>query len=165
MKSHVAYISIGSNIGDKCLNCQKGIDALKASWISLRLDRSSFYKTEPVDFKDQDWFVNVAVKIETHANPPDLLKELMAIETAFGRKRNAVKFGPRTLDLDIIMYADLVMCSSELEIPHPRMHKRRFVLVPMCDIAPHVIHPVLKKDMLHLLNGLDENQQKVVRYL
>ena len=165
MEPHIAYVSIGSNIGQKLLNCQKGIAALKDSEVSFLMAQSQFYRTEPVDYEDQDWFVNAAVKIETHADPIDLLKELMAIEAAAGRKRNAVKFGPRIIDLDIIMYDDLVMCSRELELPHPRMHKRRFVLRPMCDIGPDVIHPVLKKDMQNLLDGLDENQQKVNRYL
>jgi 2-amino-4-hydroxy-6-hydroxymethyldihydropteridine diphosphokinase len=165
MAPHIAYVSIGSNIGQKRLNCQKGIFALKDSEISFLTAQSQFYKTEPVDYKDQNWFVNAVVKIETHAGPLELLKALMAIEAVAGRKRSAVKFGPRIIDLDIILYDDLVMRSRDLELPHPRMHKRRFVLRPMCDIGPHVIHPVLGKDMQNLLDGLDENQQEVIRYL
>ena len=165
MGPHIAYICIGSNIGQKRLNCQKGIAALNGARESSLTAQSQFYRTEPVDYEDQDWFVNAVVKVETHADPIELLKALMAIEAAAGRRRSAVKFGPRIMDLDIIMYDDLVMCSRELEIPHPRMHKRRFVLRPMCDIGPDVIHPVLQKDMQALLDGLDENQQKVIRYL
>jgi len=157
----VAYISIGSNIGDKLSNCLKGIGALTEKGKSLLLAQSRFYETEPVDYKDQDWFVNAVIKIETELDPFQLLNELKRIEKDAGRNFKAVRFGPRILDLDILLYDDLVLNSSELEIPHPRMYQRRFVLQPMCDIASNLIHPVLKQDMQYILNSLEKETQKI----
>jgi 2-amino-4-hydroxy-6-hydroxymethyldihydropteridine diphosphokinase len=164
MGLHTAYISAGSNIGNRLLNCQSSITALTASGTSFLKDRSEFYLTEPVDYLDQDWFINFAVKIETTLDPYQLLNELRGIETLAGRTDSNVKFGPRILDLDIIFYDDLVESSKKLAIPHPRMHKRHFVLKPICDIDPTLVHPVLKKDMQYLLDNLDDGGQKVVRY-
>jgi len=157
----VAYISIGSNIGDKLSNCLKGIGALTEKGKSLLLAQSRFYETEPVDYKDQDWFVNAVIKIETELDPFQLLNELKRIEKDAGRNFKAVRFGPRILDLDILLYDDLVLNSSDLEIPHPRMYQRRFVLQPMCDIASNLIHPVLKQDMQYILNSLEKETQKI----
>ncbi len=164
IKNHTAYIGAGSNIGNKLLNCKQGIDALiKSGKITLKA-QSRFYRTEPVGFKDQDWFINVVVKIETNLDPFQLLNELKSIERDAGRVHNPIKFGPRILDLDIIFYDDLVTNSSGLIIPHPRMHKRRFVIRPMCDINPKIVHPLLKKDMQYLLDDLNENEQRIVEY-
>lgn len=164
MVRHTAYIGAGSNIGNKCSNCQNGIDILTRSGKSVLKGQSRFYKTEPVDYKDQDWFINVVVKIETTLDPFELLNELKSIEREAGREEDPIRYGPRILDLDIIMYDDLVTNSSGLVVPHPRMHKRRFVLKPICDIDPKVVHPVLKKDMQYLLGILDENEQRIVEY-
>ena len=164
MEKHTAYISAGSNIGNRLLNCQNSITALTESGTSFLKDLSDFYLTEPVGYLDQDWFINCVVKIETTLVPLQLLKELRTIETLAGRTDSGVKFGPRVLDLDILFYDDLVENSSGLVIPHPRMHKRRFVLQPICDIDPKLVHPVLKKDMQYLLDNLDDGGQKVVRY-
>jgi 2-amino-4-hydroxy-6-hydroxymethyldihydropteridine diphosphokinase len=151
-------------IGDKLLNCKNGIAALTRANKTVLKDRSKFYKTEPVHYKDQDWFVNWVVKIETTLDPFDLLNELKSIERDIGRVYNPIRFGSRTLDLDIILYDDLVKNSADLIIPHPRMHKRRFVLRPICDIDPKIVHPVLKKDMQYLLDILDENEQRIIEY-
>ncbi len=142
-------------------NCLKGIAALTEKGKSLLLAQSRFYETEPVDYKDQDWFVNAVIKIETELDPFQLLNELKRIEKDSGRNFKAIRFGPRILDLDILLYDDLVLNSSDLEIPHPRMYQRRFVLQPMCDISRNLIHPVLKKDMQHLLNSLEKETQKI----
>lgn len=158
---HIAYISIGSNIGNKLENCKNSIDSLAELKTSIISSRSSFYITEPVDYINQDWFVNLVVKIETRLDPFQLLDKLKSIQSNAGRNHNAERFGPRILDLDIIMYDDLIINSSELIIPHPRMHKRRFVLKPICDIDPHIVHPVLKKDMQCLLDSLDDDGQMV----
>ncbi|MCP4110548.1 MAG: 2-amino-4-hydroxy-6-hydroxymethyldihydropteridine diphosphokinase [Desulfobacteraceae bacterium] len=161
---HTAYISIGSNIGDKLLNCRKGIGALEDSGKAVVKEWSRFYKTEPVDYKDQDWFVNAAVKIETVLDPFELLKELKSIEADAGRDSGTIRFGPRILDMDIILYDDIVINgTSGLYIPHPRMHKRRFVLKPVCDIDPETVHPILKKDMRSLLDNLDDKEQEIVQ--
>ena len=164
METHTAYIGAGSNIGDKLLNCKNGIAALTRANKTVLKNRSKFYKTEPVHYKDQDWFVNWVVKIETTLDPFDLLNELKSIERDTGRVYNPIRFGSRTLDLDIILYDDLVKNSADLIIPHPRMHKRRFVLRPICDIDPKIVHPVLKKDMQYLLDILDENEQRIIEY-
>jgi len=164
MGIHTAYICAGSNIGNKLFNCQSGIDAMAGSGSCVIKEQSRFYKTEPVDYQDQDWFINVVVKIETAFDPFQLLNRLNSIELEAGRLRSSVKFGPRILDMDIIFYDDLAINTSQLVIPHPRMHKRRFVLKPICDIDPTIVHPVFKKDVTHLLVHLGEDGQKVVEY-
>ena len=162
--SHTAYISVGSNMGDKLTNCQTGINALMDSGAVRLVDQSPVYRTEPVDYLDQDWFVNCAVKIETRLDPPALLKIIQSIENGAGRVRDAVRFGPRVLDLDIILFDDLVRNDSGLIIPHPRMHKRRFVLKPICDIDPDINHPVLQRTMRSLLEDLDDGEQRIIEY-
>ncbi len=164
MGVHTAYIGAGSNIGDKLLNCKNGISALTNTQNAVEKARSRFYKTDPVDYKNQDWFINFVVKVETALAPLELLKTLKSIERDAGRMDGSIRFGPRILDLDIILYDDWVTNSSELIVPHPRMHKRRFVLRPICDIDPTIVHPVLKKEMQALLNALDENEQRIVEF-
>ncbi len=163
-REHRVYISVGSNIGDKRANCQAGIDALIRSGDSLLEQVSGFYRTEPVDFEDQDWFVNAVVRISTGLMPLPLLNRLQSIQKAGGQREKKVRFGPRILDLDIIFFNDHIIHTPDLVVPHPRMHKRRFVLQPMCDIDATVIHPVLKKNMQDLLDGLDDNGQGVLVY-
>ena len=164
MNRHIAYISAGSNMGDKLLHCRNGIASLARSETVILLAQSPFYITEPLDYRDQDWFVNAVVKIETSFDPFQLMGVLKAIERETGRKGEGIKFGPRILDLDIVLFDDVILSSPELEIPHPRMHKRRFVLQPICDIDPKIVHPVLKKKMRDLLDGLDGQGQRIVQY-
>jgi len=123
---------------------------------------SAFYKTSPVDYSEQDWFVNAVVKIETALKPFELLDLLGSIEKAVGRVQNPIRFGPRVLDMDIILYADYVIETDRLIIPHPRMHKRRFVLQPICDIDATIKHPVLGQDVRILLDSLGDDKQKVL---
>ena len=164
VKNHTVYIGAGSNIGNKLLNCRNGIDSLIKFGKAVLKDHSRFYRTEPVDYEEQDWFINCVAKIETTLNPFQLLTQLKAIERNAGRVYDPIRFGPRILDLDILLWDNLVINSSKLVIPHPRMHKRRFVLKPICDIDSKIIHPVLMKDMQTLLEMLDENEQKIVEY-
>jgi 2-amino-4-hydroxy-6-hydroxymethyldihydropteridine diphosphokinase len=164
MKVNTAYIGAGSNIGSKRTNCKDGIIALSRSRNTRIKEWSQFYKTEPVDYEDQDWFVNVVVKIETTLDPFHLLKKLKSIEHNAGRVNDPVRFGPRILDLDILLFDDIITNLSGLIIPHPRMHKRRFVLKPICDIDPTIVHPVFKKEMQDLLDDLDENEQRIIEY-
>ncbi len=161
MQAHTVLISAGSNIGDKTENCRNGIAVLARVDRTVLLETSGFYKTEPVDYLDQDWFVNCAVKISTQLEPFELLTELKRIESEAGRKKNTVRFGPRVLDLDIIFFDDQVLEADNLIIPHPRMHQRRFVLIPVCDIGSNIIHPVFKKNIRKLLKELDDSGQKV----
>ena len=160
----VAYIGIGSNSGKRLENCEFGVSRLFASGRSFLLGRSRIYETEPVGFTDQAWFLNLVVKIETDLEPEELLKELKDIETKAGRDFGRVRFGPRPLDLDILFYDNRVIDSHDLQIPHPRMHKRRFVLMPLCDLKADILHPVLKIKINRLLEELPENEQEVVFY-
>ena len=162
MTMHPAFISVGSNLGERIENCRRGIQGLLADGRSALTASSHFYQTSPVDYLDQDWFVNAVVKIETQLDPHALLDTLGRIEKAVGREVNPVRFGPRVLDLDIIFFADQVIQTDKLRIPHPRMHKRRFVLKPICDIDPTMRHPLLGKDMRSLLDGLQDAEQKVL---
>jgi 2-amino-4-hydroxy-6-hydroxymethyldihydropteridine diphosphokinase len=159
---HTAFVSVGSNLGDKLGNCLKGIAALADSGYTEVVGVSRFFRTSPVDYTQQDWFVNAAVKIKTVLDPKALLDELVSIQRRTGRKAGAIRFGPRVLDLDILLYDALVMHTPQLEIPHPRMHKRAFVLRPICDIEPAVVHPVLGKSAADLLENLDDEAQQVI---
>ncbi|MFQ5485269.1 MAG: 2-amino-4-hydroxy-6-hydroxymethyldihydropteridine diphosphokinase [Desulfobacterales bacterium] len=158
-QKNTVYISIGSNIGNKLQNCQNGIKALINPGFSSLKKHSPFYSTEPVDYKNQDWFINAVIKIQSVLDPFQLLSKIKSIQHDAGRVSDPVRYGPRVLDLDILLYNDLVINSSGLVIPHPRMHKRRFVLKPMCDIDPTIVHPVLKKDMQYLLDNLGDGQE------
>jgi len=136
---HVAYISLGSNLGEKLENCRRGITALAAT-VEVRITAEScFYKTEPVDFTAQDWFVNGVVRIETTLGPFEMLDRLQAAQRAAGRPTDGMRFGPRVLDLDLLMYDQLVLEDPRLSLPHPRLHRRRFVLQPLCDIDPFLV--------------------------
>jgi 2-amino-4-hydroxy-6-hydroxymethyldihydropteridine diphosphokinase len=159
---HQAFVSVGSNLGDKIGNCRKGIDALLADGRSVLVKSSSFYRTSPVDYEEQGWFVNRVIKIKTDLEPVDLLDKMNDIEKTAGRKASTVRFGPRVLDLDIIFFGDRIIQTAKLEVPHPRMNKRRFVLKPICDIEPSMVHPLLGKDMCSLLDGLKDKEQQVV---
>ncbi len=161
---HIAYISVGSNMGDKPENCQKGITSLSETGTSRILAQSRIYATEPVDYEDQDWFINTMVKLETSLDPFQLLDQIELIQRAAGRIKDSIRFGPRILDMDIILYDDCIIESERLLVPHPRMHKRRFVLKPICDIDPYIIHPVLKQEMQFLLQRLGDDKQRVSEY-
>jgi 2-amino-4-hydroxy-6-hydroxymethyldihydropteridine diphosphokinase len=135
------YLSLGSNLGDRAVNLERAITALSGTGIQV-LRRSSLYETEPVDFLAQPWFLNCVVEAETLLMPRQLLHALQGIERAFG-SRKLVARGPRVIDLDILFYGASVIRTEEMEIPHPRMAQRRFVLVPLAELAPGLRHPVL----------------------
>ena len=159
--THWAIISVGANLGDRLKNCCRGIEAL-CSDDSVRLaQHAPFYETEPVDYTPQDWFLNTVIRIQTTLAPLDLLSRMQAIQSEMGRKEGGIRFGPRTLDLDLIFYQDCIMTADRLVLPHPRMHKRRFVLQPICDIDPTVVHPILGQDVKTLLNQLREGDQQI----
>ena len=154
---HIAYVGIGSNLGDKLNNCQKAIsETLKADRHKL-LARSSFFKTQPVGYPSQDWFVNGVIKIETDLDPPELLRTLKTVESRLGRTET-FRWGPRTIDLDILFFDDIEIRTEELQIPHPLIQSRQFVLVPLAEIDLNLIHPVLNKTIQELLNDLKEDQ-------
>ncbi len=159
--SNTAYIGIGSNLGSPRENCERSIVLLGAHPKIEVTARSSFYKTEPVGSRDQDWFLNVAIQIATDLEPLALLDALLSIESSMGRIR-AEKWGPRIIDLDILLYEDSVIKSDRLKIPHPEMTQRGFVLAPLAQLAPNLIHPMAKKTIRQLLSELPEDK-KVVR--
>ena len=160
--NHVAYLSVGSNMGGKLENCLKGLAAIDQSDATKVVQTSKFYRTSPVDYKDQAWFVNAVVKICTTLDPFTLLDLLTEIQRHLGRNKDGVRFGPRVLDLDILLYDDRVIKSARLEIPHPRMHKRAFVLQPICDIDPAIAHPILGMTVSDLLQQIKDEEQRVV---
>ncbi|GAB6142909.1 2-amino-4-hydroxy-6-hydroxymethyldihydropteridine diphosphokinase [Desulfocicer niacini] len=163
-KQSSAFISIGSNLGDKYDNCLKGIERLNHLSHTTVKAVSHFYQTDPVDYTDQDWFVNGMVKISTLLAPVELMAYLKGIEQALGQFEKAFRFGPRLIDLDIVFYDNLVMHHDTVILPHPRMHKRRFVLKPLCDIDAAIVHPVLNRTAQNLLDELKEDGQNVLFY-
>ena len=156
------FLSIGSNLGNKLDNCLKGIAAVAATDGCDLLGVSRFYRTSPVDYTDQDWFINAAISIATSLKPLVLLDQLVRIQRDVGRTDNTIRYGPRVLDLDILLYGNRIIQTPRLEIPHPRMHKRAFVLQPICDMNPAVEHPVLHKTATALLGLLDDDQQVIL---
>lgn len=140
MDGIICYIGIGSNLGDSLKNCRDAVDAIsRTTGIDLEAG-SSFYKTEPVGIEAQNYFVNAVVEIKTALSPESLLQVLQNIENSMGRKKE-VKGGPRIIDLDLLFYGQDVVNENGLIIPHPEIHKRRFVLEPLCEIASYFIHP------------------------
>jgi 2-amino-4-hydroxy-6-hydroxymethyldihydropteridine diphosphokinase len=148
-----AYIGLGSNLGDRKKNLDdaarllSGIPGIKAVKVS------SYYETEPVGYEEQGLFLNAAARVETSLSAQELLHVCQDIETRLGRVRT-VRWGPRTVDLDILLFGSSIIDTPELEIPHPLMHERAFVLKPLCELDPGVIHPVLKKTAKELLASL-----------
>jgi 2-amino-4-hydroxy-6-hydroxymethyldihydropteridine diphosphokinase len=134
------YLSLGSNLGDRVKNLRDAIAVLREAGVDVTRI-SSIYETEPVDYLDQPWFLNIAVEAETELPAIGLLKGLRQIEADMGSNKLVPK-GPRLIDLDILLYGDEVIDTPELQVPHPRMHLRRFVLEPLAEIAPNVRHPV-----------------------
>ena len=161
---HTAYLSIGSNMGDKLKHCSNALKAIEKNGVGRVLSASPYYSTEPVDYIDQDWFINAVVKIETRFDPFLLLSALQAIQRDEGRKKERIRFGPRIVDLDIIFFDNIILNHALLQIPHPRMHKRRFVLQPICDIDPQVVHPVFGQTIRVLLEQIDSGRQRIRRY-
>ena len=160
--AHTVFISVGSNMGAKIDHCRFGISQVAAHRDIELTATSSFYRTAPVDYTDQDWFVNAAFRIATSLDAHELLRVTNDVQVAAGQGVKEIRFGPRTLDLDLIFYDQLVLNSSDLELPHPRMHKRRFVLQPICDIDPQFVHPVLGCGVQDLLENMQDDQQEVI---
>lgn len=144
-----AFISIGSNVGDREQQIAAAVHALAERGIRVK-QKSSIYSTEPVDVETQGWFLNCVVEVKTDLMPRQLLRAVQQIENDLGRKR-LVRRGPRVIDLDILFYSSSVVRAPELEIPHPRLTQRRFVLVPLAEIAPGLRHPVENKSIDELL--------------
>jgi 2-amino-4-hydroxy-6-hydroxymethyldihydropteridine diphosphokinase len=157
----IAYIGIGSNVGDKADNCQKGIAAIDGTEGCAVEAESPLYETEPVYLESQDWFLNGVIRIRTDLEPEALFTRLKEIEHSMGRRPGGARFGPRVLDLDILFYEDRVLNEGMLQIPHPALQERRFVLEPLCDIAPGLVHPVLGQTIESLLSDLEDGGKEV----
>lgn len=145
------YFGLGSNLGNKEENLLQAIDMLSKKCQLQAV--SSAYETEPVGYEDQDWFVNCAVYAKTDLSPQELLDFIETIHKKLKRKRT-IKWGPRTIDIDILFYGNETIKTAELEIPHSRLHERQFVLMPLAEIAPDLVHPVLKKTITDLQKEL-----------
>ncbi|MGB9627754.1 MAG: 2-amino-4-hydroxy-6-hydroxymethyldihydropteridine diphosphokinase [Thermodesulfobacteriota bacterium] len=154
---HTAYIGIGSNIGDKVGHCEKAISELLKVDQHKLLAKSSFFKTQPIGYKEQDWFINGVIKIETDLNPLELFRALKAIELKLGRKET-FPWGPRLIDLDLLFFDQEEIKTEELCVPHPHLQERQFVLIPMAEIDRDFIHPVFKVTIQQLLDNLQEDQ-------
>jgi len=146
-----AYLSLGSNLGDPVANLHACIGRL--STLGEVKQVSSFYSTEPMELREQSWFINCVVELETELAAEHLLAGIQDIEAALGRVREISK-GPRTIDIDILFFGSFVIQEGSLRIPHPAMHERRFVLAPLAEIAPQLKHPILQKTAAELLSQL-----------
>ena len=146
-----AYLSLGSNSGDRGTALREAISLLHAPDLQVRRV-SSIWETEPQERRDQPWFLNLVLEAETSLMPRQLLARVQKIERRLGRKRLSPK-GPRTIDIDILLYGKFVIESQELVVPHLKLAERRFVLEPMCELAPDLRHPVLRRTMRELLAG------------
>jgi 2-amino-4-hydroxy-6-hydroxymethyldihydropteridine diphosphokinase len=151
----LVYLSLGSNIGNREEHLHEAIGLLRTNRNLVSL--SSFYETEPVDFIEQAWFLNCVVALETTESPQELMTAILDIEHQMGRQRLQPK-GPRIIDIDILLFGEIIVDSPALTIPHPAMHERRFVLQPLAEIAPEIQHPLLKKSIQELLDALPAGQ-------
>lgn len=154
--SNSVFIGLGTNLGNRERNLKKALEHIKA-FIKIEYT-SSIYETEPVDYEDQAWFLNMVIKGTTKLSAIHLLEKLQSIEDSMGRVRT-IKSGPRIIDLDILFYSDKIINCGDLIVPHPEIQNRSFVLTPLQEIAPEFMHPKLKKKMTHLLNRLKQNKQ------
>lgn len=151
----LVYLSLGSNVGDRLANLQTAIGRLGS--LGKVVAVSSFYETEPVEVTAQPWFLNGVVALETGKMPRQLIAAILDLEQEMGRRR-VQKKGPRTIDIDILLFGNSIIDLPGLTVPHPAMHERRFVLQPLAEIAPDVRHPVLKKTARELLAALPPGQ-------
>lgn len=156
--TNFVFLGLGSNLGDREDYLRKAIDLIKEDIGDID-SFSGIYETEPWGFRSENNFLNIVIRIQTSLPPVDLLKQLMKIEDMLGRERSSHRFTSRTIDIDILLYGNLIINLPELIIPHPMMHERKFVLEPFCDISPETIHPVLKKPFSSLLKECKDRRE------
>jgi len=155
-----AIIALGSNLGDREENLRRAVEAIGRE--TELLDVSSVYETEPMYYENQGHFLNAVIAVETGLRPAALLGRLKALEIKMGRKGTGSRYGPRVIDLDILFYGSEVISEPSLEIPHPRIAERAFVLVPLKEIRPRMVHPASKETVADMLGGL-KTKKRVVR--
>lgn len=154
-KWNKVYIAAGSNLGNKEETLKEAIDKIDKRKDCIVTKVSNFYTTDPVGYEDQDQFVNCVFEIDTLQTPSELMDTLLEVEKDFKRER-IIRWGPRTLDLDIIFYDDIISYDEHILIPHPRAHERQFVMKPMCDINPYYVHPIYRKRVMDISSELGE---------
>lgn len=154
------YLALGANLGERERNLAQALDALETEGVHI-VRRSSLYETEPRDVRDQPWFLNLVVETETSLLPRQLLSTIRRIEKNLGRRRVVAK-GPRTIDVDILLFGRFVVDTPELQIPHPRMTARRFVLEPLAELAPELRHPITRRTVREMLAEVMDQQVRRV---
>jgi 2-amino-4-hydroxy-6-hydroxymethyldihydropteridine diphosphokinase len=158
----IVFLGIGTNLGSRESNLKEAISRIE-KYIGPVSEFSSVYETEPWGFQTRNQFLNMVAKVETKLIPSELLDKILEIESLMGRKRGEKQYSSRVIDIDILLYEDLKIDEKRLKIPHPRMHERRFVMVPLCEIEPEKIHPVLNKSISELLE-ICEDRSEVKKY-
>ena len=156
------FLGIGTNLGNRESNLKEAVARIE-EYIGKVTRSSSVYETEPWGFQSGDEFLNMVVEIETKLTPSGLLGRILMIESLIGRVRNEKQYSSRVIDIDILLYEDLVIDEKSLKIPHPLLHERKFVLVPLCEIEPELVHPLLNKSVVTLLEScLDKSKVKKI---
>jgi 2-amino-4-hydroxy-6-hydroxymethyldihydropteridine diphosphokinase len=153
-----AFLGLGTNLGDREENLKKAIENISA-FAGEVISCSQIYETEPWGLRSEDHFFNMVIQIKTSLKPVDLLKHLLKIEIQMGRVRGAEKYSSRIIDIDILLYENEIINKPYLKVPHPMIQERKFVLVPLCDIAPEKIHPVIKKTFAALLKECKDDSK------
>lgn len=161
MSKHLVYLCIGGNLGDREANLEETRMFIEFNMGDI-LEESPVYESEAWGMENSPAFLNQIIKLETELSPEDLLSEITELEEFYGRERVDGVYQPREMDVDIIFFDDLIIGTEQLNVPHPRMHLRKFVLMPLSDIAPDLIHPVLKKSVRELLS-VCEDQSAITR--
>lgn len=165
MTKHTAYIALGSNLGERVKNIREALRLLEEHPLIKVMCLSQFYETEPLTLngQKQNWYVNCVLKIRTSLNCVRLFQVLQNIEKLLGRQHSH-RWAPRTMDLDLLFFDDEILRTKSLILPHPRLHQRRFVLEPLCEIAPNLVHPIKGVPVQVLLKKLDDNKKVVPLY-
>ncbi len=158
----IVFLGIGTNMGARESNIDHALEKIE-EYIGPVLIASSIYETKPWGFRAKGEFLNLVVKTETELSPHDLLEKILNIESLLGRIRKKRRYSSRIIDIDILLYDDLIIHDPDLKIPHPLLHERNFVLVPLCEVAPAMVHPVLRKTFTSLLE-ICEDTGEVKKY-
>jgi 2-amino-4-hydroxy-6-hydroxymethyldihydropteridine diphosphokinase len=159
----IVFLGIGTNLGSRESNLEQAVARIE-EYIGPVINSSSIYETEPWGFEAKDEFLNIVVKVETDQTPSGTLEKILMIESLMGRVRGQKRYSSRLIDIDILLFEDLIIDKKNLKIPHPLLHQRKFVLVPLCELALEMIHPVLKKSIAELLEiCVDRSEVKMYK--